>query len=176
MLLKDEVSTVPAVNKIENLTAPKFKNLDSMYKTVSKYTENMIKLKCEAEGNPLPNITWYKDGVTPPRRQIGGNITYIQWAIILEDLTILDSGNYTCEVINEYGFIDFIYKVKVKKRNKKRQPDVTTLEHTNASFKCNLISDRLTPKRWLHHEPRFQNVNDVNLNYGTPIQVLKHDF
>jgi len=51
VLILDEVSTVPAVNKIENLTAPKFKNLDSMYKTVSKYTGNMIKLKCEAEGN-----------------------------------------------------------------------------------------------------------------------------
>jgi len=68
-------------------------------------------------GNPLPNITWYKDGVTPPRRQSGDNITYTQWAIILEDLTILDSGNYTCEVINEYGFIDFIYKVKVKSKH-----------------------------------------------------------
>ncbi|KAF0757265.1 fibroblast growth factor receptor 4-like isoform X1, partial [Aphis craccivora] len=58
-------------------------------------------------------------------------------------------------------------------KNKKRQPNVTTLEHTNASFKCNVILDRIMPKRWLYHEPRFQNVNDVNLNYGTPIQVLK---
>lgn len=51
VLILDEVSTVPAVNKIENLTAPKFKNLEGMHKTVSKYIGNMMKLKCEAEGN-----------------------------------------------------------------------------------------------------------------------------
>jgi len=64
-------------------------------------------------GNPLPNITWHKDGVTPPQRQ-WGVITYTQWAIILDDLTVSDSGHYKCEVINENGFIDYTYKLEVR--------------------------------------------------------------
>jgi len=64
-------------------------------------------------GNPLPNITWYKNGVTPPQRQSGSKITYIQWAIILDNLTTEDSGIYMCKVINENGFLNFTYKVVV---------------------------------------------------------------
>jgi len=64
-------------------------------------------------GKPLPYIIWYKNGVAPPRRQ-SGYITYTQWAIILNNLTTEDSGNYTCKVVNEKGIIDFTYIVVVK--------------------------------------------------------------
>jgi len=69
-------------------------------------------------GKPLPYIIWYKDGVTPPRRQSGGNITYTQWAIILDDLTTEDSGKYTCKVVNENGIIDFTYKIIVEGKHR----------------------------------------------------------
>lgn len=74
----------------------------------------MIYIVCT--GNPLPNITWYKDGVTPPQRQLG-IVRYTQWAIILEDLVTTDSGNYTCKVSNENGCIDFTYKVEIIGKN-----------------------------------------------------------
>jgi len=66
-------------------------------------------------GNPLTNITWLKDGVTPPQRQ-WGVIIYTQRAIILNNLTVEDSGTYTCKVINENGFKDFTYKVEVQSK------------------------------------------------------------
>jgi len=69
-------------------------------------------------GNPLPYIIWYKDRVAPLRRQSGGNITYTQWAIILNNLTTEDSGNYTCKVVNEKGIIFFTYKVEVKGKHR----------------------------------------------------------
>lgn len=68
-------------------------------------------------GNPIPNITWYKDGVTPPSRQ-NGMIIYTQWTMILEHLMIADSGNYTCKVSNENGFIDFTYEVEIKSEHR----------------------------------------------------------
>lgn len=74
----------------------------------------MICIVCT--GNPLPNVTWYKDGVTPPQRQLG-IARYTQWAIILEDLVTTDSGNYTCKVSNENGCIDFTYKVEIIGKN-----------------------------------------------------------
>lgn len=67
---------------------------------------------CVYIGNPVPNITWVKDGVTPLQRQLG-IVRYTQWAIVLEDLVVMDSGNYTCYVCNHYGCIDFTYKVDI---------------------------------------------------------------
>jgi len=64
-------------------------------------------------GNPLPNITWYKDRVTPFKRQ-WGFIIYTKWAIILPNLTTEDSGTYTCKMVNKNGIIDFTYKVIVE--------------------------------------------------------------
>lgn len=63
-------------------------------------------------GNPLPNVTWYKDGVTPLQRKLGA-VRYTNWAIVLEDLVTTDSGNYMCKVCNENGCIDFTYKVDI---------------------------------------------------------------
>lgn len=63
-------------------------------------------------GNPLPNITWFKDGQSPIQRKLGV-ARYTQWAIVLEDLVTSDSGNYTCKVCNDNGCIDFTSKVEI---------------------------------------------------------------
>lgn len=63
-------------------------------------------------GNPFPNITWYKNGQTPPERQLGG-ISMARWALTLEDLITQDSGNYTCKVCNIMGCIEFTFTLDV---------------------------------------------------------------
>ncbi|XP_050053861.1 fibroblast growth factor receptor 4-like isoform X1 [Aphis gossypii] len=163
-------------NSTENSTPPKFTRFDSMHRVIAKPAGNMLKLKCAAEGNPLPNITWYKDGVTPPQRQLG-IVRYTQWAIILEDLVTTDSGNYTCKVINENGCIDFTYKVEIIERFphkpyiKEGQPhNVTTLVHTNVSFECTPLADLEPYMQWLYHNASVVNVNGSNLENGTVIQ------
>jgi hypothetical protein len=62
-------------------------------------------------GNPEPNITWTKDGA-PPHRHLG-SIRNGRWSLILEDLVVSDSGNYTCIVCNLCGCINFTYKVDI---------------------------------------------------------------
>jgi hypothetical protein len=62
-------------------------------------------------GNPEPNITWTKDGL-PPHRHLG-SIRNGRWSLILEDLVVSDSGNYTCIVCNLCGCINFTYKVDI---------------------------------------------------------------
>ncbi|XP_026814901.1 fibroblast growth factor receptor 4-like isoform X1 [Rhopalosiphum maidis] len=163
-------------NATENSTPPKFTKLDSMHRVIAKPAGNMLKLKCVAEGNPLPNVTWYKDGVTPPQRQLG-IARYTQWAIILEDLVTADSGNYTCKVSNENGCIDFTYKVEIIERFphkpyiKEGQPhNVTTLVHTNVSFECTPLADLEPYMRWFYHNASVGNVNEANLENGTVIQ------
>jgi len=62
-------------------------------------------------GNPEPNITWTKDGAAPYR--LLGNVRYGRWSLILEDLVVSDSGNYSCIVCNLCGCINFTFKVDI---------------------------------------------------------------
>lgn len=62
-------------------------------------------------GNPEPNITWTKDGSAPDRNL--GSIRSGRWSLILEDLVVSDSGNYTCIVCNLCGCINFTFKVDI---------------------------------------------------------------
>lgn len=66
-------------------------------------------------GNPMPNITWLKNG-GPPERQLGV-FQYKQRSVVLEDLVPNDSGNYTCVVCNLLGCINFTSKVDVIGKN-----------------------------------------------------------
>lgn len=91
--------------------APYFTNPKRMSRLVVKPAGNMIVLKCKAEGNPEPNITWYKNGQIP-KRQLG-EIKYQHWSLRLEDLVTDDNGEYKCVVCNELGCINYTYNVDV---------------------------------------------------------------
>ncbi|XP_026814902.1 fibroblast growth factor receptor homolog 1-like isoform X2 [Rhopalosiphum maidis] len=155
-------------NATENSTPPKFTKLDSMHRVIAKPAGNMLKLKCVAEGNPLPNVTWYKDGVTPPQRQLG-IARYTQWAIILEDLVTADSGNYTCKVSNENGCIDFTYKVEIIERLHHR-PVFTEAPHNltlvlggSGVLACKVLSDLHPYIGWYIGEITVENTENLNL-------------
>lgn len=62
-------------------------------------------------GNPNPNITWTKDSNEIVRNN--GKVQIRKWAIILEDLTPKDSGNYTCKLCNIHGCIEHTTHLQV---------------------------------------------------------------
>jgi hypothetical protein len=58
-------------------------------------------------GNPEPNITWTKD------KNILSSLRYGQWSLKMEDITVHDSGNYTCFICNLVGCINFTFEVDI---------------------------------------------------------------
>lgn len=67
-------------------------------------------------GNPSPNITWYKDGRILVER--GGNATGKDRRMKRDNCSLEDSGNYTCNVCNKYGCVNFTYYVEIIGKNK----------------------------------------------------------
>ncbi|XP_047376657.1 hemicentin-1 isoform X4 [Sciurus carolinensis] len=73
---------------------------------------NPIQLECEASGNPLPVITWYKDN-----RPLSGStsITFLNRGQIIniESAQISDAGIYKCVAINSAGATELFYSLQV---------------------------------------------------------------
>lgn len=95
---------------------PEFVRFNSFNKLHAKPSGNSVTIKCPARGNPPPTITWSKNGVQPIVREIETAIRYRKFAIVMEDLIPSDSGDYTCNVCNEYGCISWLTKLFVNRK------------------------------------------------------------
>ena len=76
---------------------------------------NSVKLDCSADGQPRPTVTWYKDGARFLEKK-GGRRHYLRrgtFLLYMEDLVPTDTGKYTCNVSNVYGWINHTYYVDV---------------------------------------------------------------
>ncbi|XP_071442335.1 fibroblast growth factor receptor 4-like, partial [Hetaerina americana] len=167
---------------------PVFHRLDKMYRTVVKPAGNMLKLKCPADGNPSPNVTWYKNGKFPERQF--GLVQTNRWSIVLEELVKSDSGNYTCLVCNVLGCIDFTYYVEIIERFP-HQPYIkegyphneTVLPGSSVKFECPPISDLEPHVQWIRVSyDMFPSLptdgsgktGDVHIPNGTVMKRLHH--
>nr|CAD7198813.1 unnamed protein product [Timema douglasi] len=151
---KEGGSTAGSYNATSQTMAPKFVRPDKMHYVVAKPAGNMLRLKCPAEGNPSPNITWFKNGEVPDRAL--GSIHYGRWSLMLEDLITQDSGNYTCIVCNVYDCINFTFKVDIIERFPSKPyirdgypHNVTALVNSSVKLECPPISDLEPYIQWL---------------------------
>ena len=79
---------------------------------------NSVKLDCSAKGYPRPTVRWYKDGALFQDRK-GGSRLYLNkftTVLVMKDVVPSDTGKYTCNVSNAYGWINHSYTVNVRGR------------------------------------------------------------
>ncbi|XP_070562163.1 fibroblast growth factor receptor 2-like [Ptychodera flava] len=118
---------------------------------------SVARFRCNADGNPTPTIRWLKDGEDIDDRRFGFRVRYKKWKLILHDLELSDSGNYTCIVTNQYGSIDATYELDVRIAQKPilnpAKPENTTVIVGNtAIFQCEVVVSDLVPHiQWLKH-------------------------
>nr|CAB3260962.1 uncharacterized protein LOC100176485 [Phallusia mammillata] len=82
-------------------------------------TGNDVTLTCQASGNPVPAITWYKNGF-PLTQQSGVEVTYasdsetLTSTLAIRDASASHTGLYLCRAVNPHGFaISYTSDVKV---------------------------------------------------------------
>ncbi|XP_078358900.1 fibroblast growth factor receptor 4-like [Oculina patagonica] len=162
---------------------------------------NSVKLDCSADGHPRPTVRWYKDGALFQQRKGGSRLYLSSWTLLLtmKDLVPTDTGKYTCNVSNAYGWINHTYVVDVHERVR-AEPVVLPMENVtvyvgdNATLLCKALSDSMPHFQWLrwftspvngstnstiehpHYEVIKQNEQDLNQHLVLPQSNNKFDF
>ncbi|KAJ8709066.1 hypothetical protein PYW07_008892 [Mythimna separata] len=143
------------VDEKQEYFPPRFKHPTKMYKMDMKPAGNSIRLRCAAEGNPTPNITWYKNRSTPISR-VFFQPSYGKWSMALDELTKADNGNYTCVVCNILGCIEHtsvlhiqerLYAKPVLTRGAENQ---TVVVGDTAKFSCQFLTDLHPSVFWMY--------------------------
>jgi Immunoglobulin I-set domain len=95
----------------QNERFPYFTERDQLKKSIASSQGETVHLKCNAAGNPKPNITWTKD-----RGMIARSMEeplYKGYILVLKNLVPKDSGAYDCKVCNKLGCINYTTKLEV---------------------------------------------------------------
>jgi len=97
---------------------------------------NAIKLDCTATGYPQPIVKWTKNDGKPFTSRSEGPIylSAYDFALSLKDVVPSDSGLYTCNVSNVYGWFNRTYRVDV--RGKDLYALFSSCVNTAFNFSC----------------------------------------
>lgn len=143
---------------------PVFTNRKEMVSSVEIAENHELKLRCDASGNPEPNITWTRNG---------SPIAFTQWTLVMKPL-VADSGLYECIVCNDFGCIHSDTEVNVFDGNPRIEDgsfkNTTASVNSNVTFKCPVIStfDPITMK-WVYYH-KYKN---SGLKYSHSYLTLK---
>ncbi|XP_047987977.1 fibroblast growth factor receptor homolog 1-like isoform X2 [Leguminivora glycinivorella] len=156
------------IDNTKNKFAPKFKHPSKLYKIDMKPAGSSIQLKCAADGNPMPNITWFKNNGSIERSYFRPK--FGKWWMSLEELSKTDNGNYTCLICNELGCISHTVNLQVQERLFSKPvltqgpTNQTLLIGDTAKFSCDYLSDLVHVVFWLFFKDKneFKNITDFD--------------
>ncbi|XP_030580698.1 fibroblast growth factor receptor 1-A-like isoform X2 [Archocentrus centrarchus] len=157
--LSNELST--SNEKLQQPLAPQWVMPEKMEKLLHAVpASKTVKFRCQAGGNPVPSLRWYKNGKELRKDQrIGGyKIRDHMWTLIMESVVPSDKGNYTCVVENEYGSLRHTYQLDVVERSPHRPilqaglpANQTAVVGSDVEFVCRVFSDPQPHIRWIKH-------------------------
>lgn len=155
-------------------------------KLIARPAGSSVTLKCPAEGNPVPDITWLKNEETPIR-EFDKEIIYRKWSLTMDHLVTSDSGDYTCILTNSEGSLNWTYTLEVHERVPHKPimrdgfpSNQTVYVGQQVKFECRFISDLQPQMRWLKHfqvngsyldskgNPHVESVESMDPNITDP--------
>ncbi|XP_035523445.1 fibroblast growth factor receptor 1-A-like [Morone saxatilis] len=152
-----------ATEDTETALAPQWVMPEKMKKQLHAVpASRTVKFRCQATGNPVPSLRWYKNGKEFRKDQrIGGfKIRDHMWTLIMESVVPSDKGNYTCVVENEYGSLEHTYLLEslVNERPPHRPilqaslpENQTAVLGSDVTFVCRVMGDLWHHMQWLKH-------------------------
>lgn len=152
-----------------------------MYHTMTMYAKvgDDVELDCLSDGNPHPDISWYKYNV--PLLEITYRKledTFIKSGkLLLSDLLLADAGNYSCHVNNSLGLINRTFILRIYESSNGKPIILKSLLTNNtavlggeARFLCQVTSDSVTYVRW-HFKRHHAKSNAFDNKTTTIIEI-----
>ena len=96
--------------KIEVYIEPSF--IWTPQATTSPLLGEAVELECEAEGNPKPEIIWFKDGSIITEAN-NNRVSLSQSRLVIRNLVESDNGSYKCKAKNAAGSKEYSTVLKV---------------------------------------------------------------
>lgn len=144
---------------------PVFTNFTFPNVTLERNMGSSVILRCPVRGHPIPEISWFKDGIQvedPMTRDPDTEIKIGKCTVTLQNLQPSDSGNYMCIATNELGTVNGTFHLHVIKKEKNSvinttRPDLsvfhplnTTVKYgSSATFQCRVRSEAPPNIQWL---------------------------
>ncbi|KAG8197398.1 hypothetical protein JTE90_013518 [Oedothorax gibbosus] len=146
--------------------APRFSS--KMNDLLARPAGSSAVLRCNAHGNPHPTVHWTKNGNPLPNREHVREMTFKRHSLILEHLTLYDSGKYECVAANELGNVSHTFELEVQERLPHRPifrdgypSNQSARVGATARFECRFVSDLQPRMVFLRHF-------EVNGSYSDP--------
>ena len=107
--------TVMINQVLSTLLEPPRLTIDERFRRLHGHVGGTAKIVLGFDGDPLPTITWYKDGIQlkPRSAAVGVDTTEFSSTLSVRKLTREDEGEYEVIAKNEYGVVKERFTVKV---------------------------------------------------------------
>ncbi|XP_074542105.1 fibroblast growth factor receptor 1-A-like [Halichoeres trimaculatus] len=139
-----------------------------------------VKFTCQATGNPIPTLHWFKNGEKIMMDQRPGEFKMgdSSWMLIMDFVVPSDRGNYTCVLENKHGRLEHTYHLDVVEfphdsliLEEGLPANQTADVGSEVSFECEVKGNFPTELHWLK-QAKFNNRSTAS--DGSPyVNVLK---
>lgn len=150
--------------------------------------DERYKLTCKVSGVPEPTVSWLKNDLEVPlddrvKYSFDGQVT----SLIFKNLTLEDTGKYTCVVKNDFGSVVSSADVVVKMKSKKpeiisKMKDAELTEGENAHFEVKVKGNPTPDVQWFRGKNRIKSEgsfaitkSDEDQTYTLRIKDVKVD-
>ena len=126
--------------------------------TYRKRPEETLRISCEANGKPQPEIVWYKNGhelLENTHKKQGKNVLFVR------NLMSIDEGNYTCVAWNVFGKTTKDFQLFIEEDNYiSGLINKTAREGDTEVFDCHVNSPDKPKIRWVKKLDADDNPDD----------------
>ena len=126
-----------------DLSAPMFLATPSDTKALDEEGSE-VTLDCAANGNPMPKITWLKDGETIDLNHLDSRFTKIgKGSLHIKEVRGQDAGTYQCRAQNSEDSIDAAAVLQILRPPKfiRKPQNTVALEKGDVTLECEVSGE-----------------------------------
>ncbi|KAL3202069.1 hypothetical protein MRX96_042706 [Rhipicephalus microplus] len=134
-----------------------------------------VTLDCAANGNPRPNLTWLKDGVTIDMSLLDSRFRKVGvGSLQIESIQEADEGTYMCRAENHEDSVDAsaTVEVQVPPRFTKKPKNKVAYEKEDVEFECEVYGKPDPLVHWYHNGEAIIQSEYFQIVNGNSLRIL----